>query len=280
MKCISVLLLAGILFSGCNNNNVPDVQSYPFKTGSVWAYQASISEYNFRPLVSGIAFRETTFYWSARVEVLGEVMLQDSVHTWELRSTENFNSSSSAGINYYTQRNDSLYLFAYSGGSSLPMPKQPLQVRYRLMNRSYGSVRELLSLSDENFVRSSSTVSDSVIVETPSPKTLVFPLKEGLSWTYREHGHPFFIGKKITGTESVTTPAGSFSTYNLQWSWDMDENGVIDTNITGTDNITDKGLVKRSIVIRNLALVTEVDPETPVAYIDVKEEYSVTSVSQ
>src|SRR6266850_5424566 len=116
------MVLAAMSFSSCNHSTefsgpipLPPSSSVdlPLEAGSVWNYDASTSTFNFRPIVAGTTFQDTVIKWTVQVQSLGRDTLRDSVTVWKFRAIESMDELRSD--NFYTVRNDSLFLVAYSG---------------------------------------------------------------------------------------------------------------------------------------------------------------------
>ncbi|HEV8538533.1 MAG TPA: hypothetical protein VGR15_06380 [Bacteroidota bacterium] len=267
---LSILLCC----AGCNKAVEPgNVPSYPLIPLAEWKYSGIDSTYNFRPISPGTMYHDTVIHSSSIVKCLGEHILRDTIHTIAMQATEAFDSLTPyVATNFYTTTNDSLFLYAYDGGgsASFALPKKSL-VKYTFNGKTFNSIRELT----RHYEGLSFIPTDDIIYEAKPPKVMVFPLRTGTEWTYRAHGYPFFIGKKILGYESIPVPAGQFVAYKIQWSWDFDGNNVPDSGLVGYDYVTSNGLLKRTFLFTNLALTVD-DPE-PIGYIDLKHEYVVTS---
>lgn len=274
MKTAVVVISVLCSVAGCNKSLDPEnVSSYPFNPSAEWNYRGIDSTYNFRPVSPGATFRDSVVHWNSNVKYIGERLLHDTVRTSLLRATETFDSSTQEVTNkYYATTGDSLFLYAYDGTAS-SLPKKSI-IKYMFNGQTFNSIRELTRRYEGSVL---GTVGD-IVYEVNPPKVLVFPLKIGLEWTYRApSGNPWYIGKKIVGHETITTPGGSFATYKVQWIWDFNGDAVPDSDATGYDHITSAGLLKRTFVFTNAA-VTVGDP-TPIGYIDIIHEYVVTSFS-
>src|SRR5262245_31213567 len=138
-RAVVILCLCFVWIIGCKKEEELAVESYHFAAGSVWNYQGSFSQFNFRPTRPGILLRDTTLYWNARVDAWGEAVLHDSVRTWRLRSVESFDTTA-VGDNYYLEDHDSVYLYAYSGSSFLPLPKESPGPGFRFRGHVYRSM--------------------------------------------------------------------------------------------------------------------------------------------
>lgn len=275
MKTFLFCILFSAVAFGCNKSlDVENVPFYPAVSGNIWMYSGMDTVVNFRPIYPGVHFRDTSTHWVTRIDSLTNVILHDSVPTLSFRSTDTFDSLNQfIGHHYYITKNDSMFLFAYDGGSGV-LPKKSSHYHFTVRGILFTSLEDI-----HRYVRGmelSPQATVSIVYEERPPKVMVFPLHVGTEWTFRERGYPsFFIGKKITGTESISTPAGELATYKIQWSWDFDNNGVADTDIQAFDYVTKNGLMKRTIILKN-AVITEDDP-TPLAYVDIEETYIITS---
>ena len=276
----TILCIACGLMSSCYfPTDLPrTIDRYPLATGNTWTYTRTFSTFNFRPASPGATFRDTSIVSSVAVQILGRETLQDSP-LWKFRSEEHESGRPSfASYLFYRERGDSLILAAYSGGS-LFTPQQRLtdhaSSRYTLNGRSYLSFRELLNISPEYFPVA---LTDSIYYEGLPVNVYVFPFSVGLEWQYRERGTAWRMNKRVTGTEAVRTVAGIFSTYKIRWFWDMNDDGVWDTNIEAYDYVSTRGLMKRTFIFKDFAVTNASSPDSVIGYFDAKDEASLNSV--
>jgi hypothetical protein len=271
MKKVVVVVGIILLFSSCNKSvEPPDVKNYPLTAGSVWNYDGRFETFNFRPLNDSATFRDTVIERTLRVECIGNVVLRDSVSTIKFISTQSdFVGTSS---HYYVLQQDTLFQYAYGRiGGSIIMPKQHAKYKYHIAGLTFSSLQDAVRFFEESIEQ----FADSIIFDVRPPKTLVFPLKVGLEWSYRKRGYPFGIEKKVIGTENLTTPQGIFSVYKIQWFWDINNDGIRDTTISGFDYVGNQGLLKRTFLFTAFAVT--VDDPAPIGYVDAKDEFTITS---
>ena len=73
-------------------------------------------------------------------------------------------------------------------------------------------------------------------------------------------------------------PAGTFSCFKVQWLIDLNGNGAFDDNVELHDFIADQGLIRRSILMRDLVITSEDSPDSFGLY-DFREDLRLTSVT-
>ena len=119
-----------------------------------------------------------------------------------------------------------------------------------------------------------------MIIE-PSPlQSIKYPLSKQVSeWIYRKRGNPILIAKRYVGKETITISSGEYDCYKLQWLYDLDNNNVWDENIEFFDYISEKGLIKRSILFKDIRITTPNNPDGSAGYHDMIEESILTDVN-
>lgn len=246
---------------------------YPVAAGNTWNYQRAMSTINFRPIVAGASMRDTTYYFSNSVRIIGRDSLPGLGDTWKFYSTEDGGNSVHA-YSFYRELNDSLQYLGYTG-SSLFTPKPGRGMRYAYGGRTFASLVELVDQLEAVDRPGANLLGDSIYIEPSPVTTLAYPLSAGKEWTYREI--PFRMAKKVLGPATISVPAGRFQVTSIRWFWDVDANGIWDTTMDGYDYVGAKGLMKRSFLLKNLALSDTNSPE-PIGYFDVTDDYLLTSM--
>lgn len=250
------------------------IQTYPLIPGTVWNYKVQYEIFNVRP-ESLAQYYQDTLTWYASVELVGRDTLRDSIPVWKFISKEwDDTLTYSPAFSYYSLHNDTMRLIAYSGGS-LINPK----VNSR--NNNYDKrtfIDSLRKLFWQDFFINSLTPSDSLYFEVKPPIVLIFPLRHGLHWTFRERKYPFLIEKKVIGTKILSLPNTSPLSIMIQWFWDIDGNGNLDTDITGFDYITFDGIVKREFIFKDFVLKID-DPEN-FGFVDTRQSFTLISIKK
>jgi hypothetical protein len=145
---------------------------------------------------------------------------------------------------------------------------------YRVDNLSFRSVREVIQFLEEP--RLSSEAANSITREYPPLTSITYPLVTGEQWTFRPQGRPWRIDKR-TGALRWDAQLRLWY-YEVRWLYDMNGDGVWDENISVVDKISAKGLLARRFDILNVLLTSSSGPEV-VGYIDIRDEYTVTSMT-
>ena len=102
-------------------------------------------------------------------------------------------------------------------------------------------------------------------------KNLEYPIKTSNEWIIRESNKPFAINKRVLGKESISLPSRIFSCYKIEWLYDIDNNNEWDENISVVDFISDEGLIKREMFLKDLVITTAESPDGN-GYFDWSEE--------
>lgn len=254
------------------------VESYPLATGNLWEYSREFYIFNFRPIQPGATIPRDTFRSAIRVEILGQRILRDSIMTWEFKIVQNVGGATYTGYYFYRPVLDSLFLYARTGvgGSIIPVPQLPQTLTIEFRGKTYASLWEFLSsLHLENFPLAPAIV-DTFYEEHP-PKSLVFPLRVGNEWTYRQRGYPWRMDRKVIDFVFLQTPVGQQPAYRIRWFWDTDDNGQWDNDIEGYDYVSNLGVLSGTFECRNLIAIDANNQR--IGYFDVRDEYNAVSIS-
>lgn len=275
---IVILFLIGSLECSKDNNTTgldKEEFIYPLKIGNKWSYSREYSIFNFRPDTIDI-WRPDTTLSTSEIEIVRVDTLYDSIKTYVFHESlieEGYNPYESES--YYNNKVDGMYLYAYYGpGFVLPKPRAKTKIYFK--GRCFNNVREV-ALFVENAIPIRYSRSDSIIYEHPPLLSLQYPLKIGSQWVYRMPDNPWAIDKKVLAKEDVRVPAGKFKCYKIQWLFDIDGNGAWDSDIEFFDYISTKGLVRRSILFKDLVVTGEESPE-PIGMVDMKDEAQLIEV--
>ncbi len=281
---LSVLLLT-TTFSGCDEfisiwhggNSGRSIALYPMQIGNRWTYNRSFYTHNYRPIDSTYQFQPFSLSYTLTVEATKQLLLPrrpgiitDLIPVTEFRTVGTDRTSPS--YSYYTQSSGWLYLQGYIPSSLIdPQPAGQSQ-SFRLGERTFRSLQDAIRLLEEPI---STTATDSITREYPPLTIIKYPLATGDQWTFRQSGRPWRIDKR-TG-ESGWDPQFGLWYYEVRWLYDMNGDGVWDSDIIVTDRISVKGILRRRFDLLNLEVITENSPEA-VGYVDVCDEYSASSL--
>jgi len=276
------MFLAQCLFlSACKESTgtgPPVVDSYPLAAGNAWEYKRQFYTYNFRPIVPGATFEPDTFRSVVRVEILGQRILRDSILTWEFKAVETDSAGTYRGHFFYRTILDSLFLYAYTGGSLIvPRPQSPQTLTFVFGGKVYASLQELFSSFDKEILTPFHAVVDTMYEERP-PKSFVFPLRTGSGWTYRQRGYPWRMDRRVIEHTFIQTVIGFQPVYRIRWFWDINDDERWDDNLEGYDYVSNQGVMGRTFELRNL-IVTTINYPDGIGYIDVREEFELIAIS-
>jgi hypothetical protein len=268
---------AGLLWlsawTGCEKDTNPfgaggDGFRYPVRIGNAWKYARTLIQvYRIRP---DSTVSDSLPLDSIEVRVAREALIGGSLRTFEFVETVRGPWGISADQTYYSQDENGLFLHAYRNPGVM-VPKSGPRRRVTFKGRSFGSVREAAAwIAGRGTGRIPDL--DSLIVESPPKTCLLYPLRIGSQWTYRSaESAPWRMDKRVTGRGDVRVPAGNYDCFRIRWLQDVDGNGTWDEDVVFYDDIGAKGLVRRSILVRDMWMT---DPENPAASVtfDFQEE--------
>jgi len=282
-----VVLLA---FSGCQDSftdlgeesRSDRVVSYPLQLGNRWVYERIAYFHNIRMNDSSFAIPRDTIRSSITVEVIGYTQLPrqpqtsgDSIAVTVLRLMESEIAPiprSLQGFQYMTQDRIALYLHGYVAAGTPALPKRnqsPIQFAFH--GRTFSSIQELFFFKAEGPVHPQV---DSLVREFPPLTALQFPLAEGNRWTFRPIGRPWRIDKQVGSVHPDTAAGKQISDFDVRWLYDINGDGMWDDDIRLVDQISNQGLVRRSIDLTNVGITNTVDPD-PVGLADYTEKITV-----
>ncbi|MFQ6007633.1 MAG: hypothetical protein ACE5K8_01650, partial [Candidatus Zixiibacteriota bacterium] len=165
---------------------------------------------------------------------------------------------------------DGLYIYAYESGGGVGPPKVALHEGTYLLFKGmrFSSLSELLdwvhSKTDMRMYVSTLMLSDSIRYENPPVRDLAYPLEVGQRWVYRDStsdGEPWRMEKEVVGIENVTTPAITVDCFKIRWYWDIDDDGVWDSDIVAYDYLAAIGVLKRQYEFIGL-IITYQSPDS------------------
>lgn len=284
MKSHSVLnlllsILTIFLIMSCDkdeNPTGPNVNNgfiYPLKVGNQWEYKRTFSTFNIRPdTLKNKQFADTTTS-SIIIKIIKKETLFDSVDTFVFQEILN---ETFIDYSYYANLDSGLYFYAYRG-PGLVIPKTSRNNKILFNGRYFNNIREITSYITKA-IPQDYILMDSLIYEIPSLQSLKYPIKIGSQWTYRYPGKPWRIDKKILNYEKVKVTAGSFNCFKIQWLYDINHDGIWDNDIIFYDYVCEKGLIKRSIIFKDLIITGEQSTE-PIGLMDCKDESVLTKLT-
>jgi hypothetical protein len=270
-------MLAAILFScefsSDSNDNLPGNFEYPLKIGNVWEYERVFEQFNFRPDSLRNIFPETKYVSRSFVEVKKDTTLQDSLQCKIVQEKITEERQDFLSWGYYANKTEGFYEYAYkTGGGGLTMPKQRTDFEYNIAGISFRNIRDASDYFEKH-LPVYANLNDTLIYWDPKRKVLKYPPEIGEEWILYQ-GVPFTIHKKIIGRELVSTVTGNYNCYKIQWIY----SGVTNINVIFYDYICEKGLIKRSILFKDVVVSSDDNPEG-IGYMDSSDETVLTDIN-
>ena len=278
---IAWLILVPVFALNCTRDKNPfksedcSVMLYPTQVGNHWEYERifTYAELNSDPTAENPCVlgtkRGTVHMNIAKVETF-----DDSVVTYHFLETLIMDEGTYIDDSYYINDTNGLYLYAYRN-VGWAIPKRAPLSGILFDDRIFSDAREITRYLTKTYPATHSK-SDSITFEDPPVLSLSYPYIKGKQWIYRSSQNPWRIDKKVLLPEVIEVPAGKFSCVKIQWLYDRDENGQWDSDIYFCDYLCEQGLVKRSILFKNLKLLGQ-DGEI-ICSTDNKDEFSLRRV--
>ena len=246
----SMILLIFLL--NCDKNNEQNSMDFhfPLSLENSWSYDYTFSVlYDSFAISNGLS--DTTFYFSATVEIVNNVSILDSIEVFNFKTTQDENDILIYGNEYYNEDNDLLMSYGYQN-ASLITPKQKKEYSYiKWKGKQFDSIFELVACWNQTQLAKS----DDDITYDPVI-ALDYPLEEDKQWSYRLQtysGDPWRIDKKVLTSLEIDTSAGRFDCWKIQWlNNPYGSSDDWDDNLTQYDYLARIGLVKRELEIDNI----------------------------
>jgi len=276
-QCLIIISLSLFLYL-CVGNVAPfsdNDNSYPLKIGNTWEYSRQFNFTNFRDPNGNPAIPWFNISIQANVLVTAERLdtLLTSHLVVVLKEIYTEAGQTIEGEAFYANQEDGLYFYAYNG-QSMVNPKSGFGNKIFFKGVYFNHISEVTDFIEKKFYNSK-TNSDSIIYEIPPLLSLKYPLQVGDQWIYRTWCNPWRIDKKVAGKENISVPCGYYETYKIQWMLDIWNDGNRDKDIEFFDYICREGLVKRTVLFKDMFAVDE--NNNPLGIFDALDEMELTN---
>lgn len=178
---------------------------------------------------------------------------------------------------YRTNTSAGMYLLGSFGSSWVGPPKirSSEEVCYEFKGVKTTTLAELLNVF--RLGTSKANISGDIVADDFPVLELAYPLDIGLRWAYRsvDSGAVWNMDKMVVGRESIDVPAGTFDCFKIQWFWDIDGDGVWDTDIIGYDYVSNIGTVRRQFLFFDVAITSPAGDT--VLTVDIVNDYQLTA---
>ncbi len=276
---IVVIVLSLVIVNCVESPFGPKLDSFqfPLAVDNFWEYDIT-KEHTFYD-TSGAQASVDTMTGRGSTTIGGAVSIPEIptpysfITTWEL---DQYDSGEQEGFCH--NQADGFYVTISSGAWTGPPKLVPGQPYYEFKGIKANSLNEL---SDYfyNSHRQITAFKPNVQLDSEDRpvRNWAYPLEVGTEWLYRDtlEGDLFDIQKSVIGTERVTVSAGKFNCYKMKWQWDIDKDGVWDSDIAGYDYLSEIGTARRVFIMRGLAH-RDYDHHV-IGTLDIIEDYSLTA---
>ncbi len=214
-----------------------EVYEYPLKTGNSWNYHRRFIVEYFDISDSTNIIDRDTIESDYIIQNGSKVILNDSITAYKLISTNL--TSNVTSYEYCNNNSQGFYCYAYKlNDGAEPFAKklniQNFYINYPIMNI---------------FLNFNEIKSDSLFIENPPAKILSYPITYNTKWTLRGNCD-YIVYKEIIGNEFITINQTTYECYKIRYSYSNN----INENVVFTDYIASTGLVKRSVITKNLII--------------------------
>lgn len=248
--------------------------SYPLAIGNHWEYMRVFSSFNFRIDAAGV---DSSWNYQdssrIRVEIIGIDSLPHASRVFVFQESDSLSYGGTLKqYFYYGNQKSGLYLYAYSiAGTAAILPKPSSGQQIYFKGHTFQRVREITDWITKSLY-SGYLVRDTLVLEIPPLRSLVYPPIISWQWTYRPAGDPIRIDKRIIERISVN---GLNEVYKVQWLLDIDDDGQWD-EIEFYDHVSERGLLYRILYYKDMTLFS--DTGEPIGLFDAKDEFIINSI--
>lgn len=261
-KIFGVLLVtAAILFFGCsekvvNTNSSEPVDtssfSYPFTDGSTWNYTQTYSVSNIRPDSIRHHFSNYPYTWTSTITILYDTVINGITtkcfYELYVQSPYTYHSRHYFG-NYDTAL--VAYGYRFNGGVSFPFRFNRnihLSFAGEIFDNTFGLTKSFTNISNPN-----NFSNDSLYLEIPPVRCLVYPIRTGTGWLFKTIDTTLYIHKKYLGFENLTVNGQVISVMKTERKWF----GLSGGDFYFYDYHSKFGQMKRDYFLRNLIVTNE-----------------------
>jgi len=251
-----ILLILFIFNSSCEKEKIEQPDSdftYPLSIGNRWEYSRELINYNIEPVELQAQIADTLSAFST-VEILDSAAIKDTIQTYKFRESYTGENKSNVSDVYCANGEDGFYVYAHAGGNYVAPLKSSAGKWIHFNGYKFYNVKELMRAITGKLIITS-WHSDTLFYENPPLRSLIYPMKVGSQWEYRQKGNPWKYDKRIVKTEKIELPAGKFVCFVVQWLIDMNNDDVWDDKVVFYDYFSDVGLVKRLIILKDMQLM-------------------------
>lgn len=251
-KIILGFVLTFLISAACENEDEPTLATFQFPTeiGNSWKYAYQMSSNNWEPAGAGAGYGINMFD-TGTTEIVSLDTLNDGTIYYRFETEWISRDNPNPSIRHLGNNDNGMYLYGYSNIYRTGPPKVNANENGYLIfkGQKYRNYNELYSIIIQSVkgISVARVTGNGLTIEERPIKELTYPLLVGKQWVYRDVNlnDAWDMDKKILKIENVTVPAGKFICFRIEWFWDIDDDGVWDTDITGYDYLAPIGYLKR-----------------------------------
>ncbi len=196
---------------------------YPLDSTHPWNYKGRLvmDNFSFDPVPSNLL--DTLELWSVVYSnPLTYIDLPEPTPAYPLIEYNLWNEQQGPSIIWVNNTPEGMFEYAYEGGSS---QMQPLKIasgtpRYAIGPWQSGSMLGLFEAVRFGQPPQGAQIGDSFQIENPPRKVLAYPLEVGAEWMAVDYDN-LRIDKKVTDEVEITVPAGTFTAYEVEWTYTL-----------------------------------------------------------
>lgn len=276
-KFFSFTLVLIITLFNCNKSPTGYDGSYyyPLETGLVWNYEQKFQMKNYRPFDLNYPYTPDTGEIVENFRVLseGKYKFENGVATFILSAIP-LNHYYYKSTNYYISKPEKLYRYAYKSYGYEVLPKSSGNLKYLLNGKHFNNIPSIIDYATGIINK----FQDSVYIE-PTPRLVYkFPLKIGSKWNFVDIDGMLKIDKEVIEKKFINVLAGKFLAFVIKWHYyyNGQQNSI---NISVLEYLSEKGLLKRTFHIKDVALIESDNPEIK-GYIDFIQEINLINFDE
>jgi len=212
--CSAILILSSCSDDNTVNNHIQPVDSstfiYPFTIGSTWNYTTSFTFFDIHP--DSILHYFHNEYGSGTMSILYDTVI-NGVTARCFNDLYTQNSLVYNSRKYYVQSDTALLVFAYRlSGSSYIFPRNSHNLYFSHCGRRSRSINELFFNIGNPLLNAAS---DTLIIENPPVRALIYPIRSNTEWFYR---YPYIV-RRYTHFENLNISNQAISCMKTQLDW-------------------------------------------------------------
>jgi hypothetical protein len=273
VRFMSMLLLCSLAISCEFSSDIEEARAefrYPVQIGNRWSYHHEWDNYNFRP--DTLEDRRPDMTFEHNVEVVKDTVLNENTECLIFEWSEpNYNDRARK---FYKNDESGFYCYAHTSGASISMPKNAGDYQIKFAGKLFNDERQLAKYI-LNQMDQLTDYHDTIYFFDPPQTIYQYPVHANRMWLYADN--LFKIWKKVVGEEKVTTSAGSFDCYKILWVYESNEYFPPD-DFEIYEYVSDKGIIKKVLEFRNLAITSAESPE-PIGFYDSRDEIILTGIN-